>query len=153
MQSPFRPYQGDEPFVFICYAHDDDEVVYPELVRLREQGINVWYDEGISPGAEWTEVLADRIKNCSCFLYYISPGSIASEHCRQELLFAQGESCEILAVHLEQTDLRGYSTPWREHLPSLALVGVGPASPRERPSQPLLPRVPTRTAHLSLPSG
>ncbi|MEE9254806.1 MAG: TIR domain-containing protein [Pseudomonadales bacterium] len=105
MERPFPAYQGDEPFAFICYAHDDDEVVYPELVRLREQGVNIWYDEGISPGAEWSDVLADRIKNCSSFLYYVSPRSVASEICRQELLFAQEGSCEILAVHLEHTDL------------------------------------------------
>ena len=31
-----------------CYAHGDSEIVYPEMVWLREQGTNLWYDE-VSP--------------------------------------------------------------------------------------------------------
>ncbi len=35
-------------FVFVCYAHDDEAIVYPELRWLHEQGVNVWYDEGMA---------------------------------------------------------------------------------------------------------
>ena len=51
MQRPFPAYQGDEPYVFVSYAHDDAPVVYPEISRLRDQGFNIWYDEGIEPGS------------------------------------------------------------------------------------------------------
>ena len=90
LQRPFPAYQGDQPYVFICYAHDDAELIYPELERLRDQGINIWYDEGVSPGAEWEEELAKRIERCAIFLYYVSQRSVESEHCRRELNFAQG---------------------------------------------------------------
>ncbi|MEJ2132587.1 MAG: toll/interleukin-1 receptor domain-containing protein, partial [Gammaproteobacteria bacterium] len=89
MERPFRPYEGSDAFVFVCYAHDDDEVVYSDLQRLADQGINLWYDEGISPGTEWSDAIAERIRNCSTFLYCVSPRSVASEYCRQELRFAQ----------------------------------------------------------------
>ena len=55
---PFPAYDGDGPYVFVCYAHTDRAEIYPELIRLRDAGVNVWYDEGISPGSEWTEELA-----------------------------------------------------------------------------------------------
>ncbi len=48
-RAPFSPYTGSEPYVFVSYAHEDSTVVLPELAWLHEQGINVWYDEGISP--------------------------------------------------------------------------------------------------------
>jgi hypothetical protein len=51
MERPFPAYQGSEPYIFVCYAHDDMDVVYAELEWLRADGVNVWYDEGISPGA------------------------------------------------------------------------------------------------------
>ena len=50
MERPFAAYVGDEAFVFVCYAHEDIDVVYPEMAWLRDQGINLWYDEGISAG-------------------------------------------------------------------------------------------------------
>jgi len=53
---PFPAYKGEEPYIFVCYAHEDSDVVYPELQRLHDGGVNIWYDEGIAPGHEWTQV-------------------------------------------------------------------------------------------------
>lgn len=43
-------YKGDAPYIFVCYAHEDKEIVYPEIQWIREQTINICYDEGISAG-------------------------------------------------------------------------------------------------------
>lgn len=105
MEKPFLAYRGDEPYVFVCYAHGDAAQVYPELERLHALGINVWYDEGIRPGSEWTDTLAAQIQACRWFVYFLSPNSIASEHCRRELGFAQEEKRPVLAVELVPTQL------------------------------------------------
>ncbi|MEJ2087913.1 MAG: hypothetical protein P8Y69_05460 [Gammaproteobacteria bacterium] len=47
-ERPFPAYRGEEPYIFVSYSHADAESVYPDLAWLHEQGINVWYDEGIS---------------------------------------------------------------------------------------------------------
>lgn len=47
---PFIAYSGDEPFLFVSYSHADSQAVYDELRWLNGQGVNIWYDEGISPG-------------------------------------------------------------------------------------------------------
>ena len=44
MQQPPPPYEGDEPYVFVCYAHEDSAVVYPELNWLSTEGFRYWYD-------------------------------------------------------------------------------------------------------------
>lgn len=49
MEGPFPAYQGDEPYIFVSYAHDDADLVIPELNRLREAGFNIWYGEGFAP--------------------------------------------------------------------------------------------------------
>ncbi|MCZ6641363.1 MAG: winged helix-turn-helix domain-containing protein, partial [Gammaproteobacteria bacterium] len=85
---PFPAYEGDRPYVFVCYAHSDRSNIYPELVRLKEAGVNVWYDEGISVGSEWTEELGNAIEGCSRFLYYVSRASVSSRNCRDEVQFA-----------------------------------------------------------------
>ncbi len=72
MDKPFLAYRGDDPYIFVCYAHDDDETVYPEIQWLHDQGFNIWYDEGISPGASWRNELADSIDGSHLFLYFVS---------------------------------------------------------------------------------
>lgn len=57
--------------MFICYAHDDKKIVYPEILWLRDQGINLWYDEGISAGAEFPEKLGSAILGASLVAFSI----------------------------------------------------------------------------------
>ena len=52
---PFEAYQGDEPLRLHKLCHKDAAVVYEEITRLHEAGINVWYDEGIEASNEWPE--------------------------------------------------------------------------------------------------
>ena len=113
MERPFTAYSGDEHYAFICYAHADQAVVYPELSWLNDHGINVWYDEGIDPGTEWSDAIADAIEGCATFIYFISPRSITSEDCRRELNYALSHDLNyalshdlnVQAVHLEPTPI------------------------------------------------
>lgn len=58
MERPFPAYNVDQPYIFVSYAHDDAALVYPEMVRLKNQGFHVWYDEGINPGSSWDDEVA-----------------------------------------------------------------------------------------------
>lgn len=103
MDKPFPAYDGDEPYVFVCYAHDDSKIVFPEILWLRDQGVNIWYDEGISPGAEFPEKLGNAILGASLILFYVSPSSVNSRHCRDEVYFGIDHGKPILASHLTET--------------------------------------------------
>ena len=80
MERPFPAYNGDEPYVFVCYAHENDAIVYPELQWLQEHGQNIWYDEGIHAGKVWRNEIATAISGASKFLCYISTASLESAH-------------------------------------------------------------------------
>ena len=105
VEKPFPAYKGDDPYIFVCYAHADDEIVYPEIAELSAQGINVWYDEGISAGRVWRAAIGDAIKNASAVLFYISPASLNSDHCSREINFALDERIDIVPSYLEKTQL------------------------------------------------
>ncbi len=107
IKRPFPAYAGNDPYVFVCYAHVDTALVFPELVWLNEQGYNVWYDEGIVPGNEWTQALADAIEGSSHFLYFVTPGSVESRNCRSEVQFAATHAKSIVPVYLNPTELPG----------------------------------------------
>lgn len=102
---PFTAYSGDEPFIFASYSHNDDELVYPELERLKELGYNVWYDEGIQAGSQWTDQLAQRLNDCALAVYFITPNSVLSRHCGNEVHYALDLEKPILVIHLKPATL------------------------------------------------
>jgi TolB-like protein len=105
VQVPFPAYTGDEPYVFVSYSHEDADDVFPTLVWLREQGVNLWYDEGISPGSEWREELGRAIRESSGLLFFASTSSIESRHCRREVNDAIDQCLSCLTVYLEDVTL------------------------------------------------
>ncbi len=105
MDKPFSAYQGEEPYVFVIYAHEDAPVVYPELQWLRDQGINIWYDEGIPAGANWRARIGTALDGAARVLFYVSRGSINSEHCNREINYALDENRNIIPVLLDDTPL------------------------------------------------
>lgn len=104
---PDPAYRGAEPYVFVSYSHEDDARVLPEIAWLQAQGIRVWWDEGITPGAEsWRAELASAIRDSAVLLYFVSPRSVASAHCVREVGVALDEfERPVIAVHLEPTTL------------------------------------------------
>ncbi|MEE4298153.1 MAG: TIR domain-containing protein, partial [Pseudomonadales bacterium] len=91
--------------VFVSYSHRDYQRVVPDLAWLHAQGITVWFDEGIQAGSDWSETIARAIAGCKVFLIYVSPHSVQSQHCFQELNFALSRRCPLLSVFLEPTRL------------------------------------------------
>ena len=98
-------YRGDEPYAFVSYAHEDAEVVFAELAALTEQGVRVYYDEGIHPGHTWHDALAKAIEQCAVFVLFVTARSVASRNCQRELAFALDNDKPVVAVHLEDTEL------------------------------------------------
>jgi TolB-like protein/Tfp pilus assembly protein PilF len=106
VEKPFPAYRGSDSYIFVSYSHTDEDDVFAQIRWLQDQGINVWYDAtGIGAGSEWNEEIARAIKGANRFLCFITPNSIASEHCRRELSFAQSEGRQVVVCHLQETDL------------------------------------------------
>ena len=96
-----KPYEGPENYVFISYSHRDAERVFPLLRSLSDRGFRLWYDEGIDPGSEWPQSIADHLAGCKVCLAFISSTSVQSKNCRQEINFALANNKDFLSVMLE----------------------------------------------------
>jgi len=105
LNKPFAAYSGDDPYVFICYAHKDSAVVYADLVQLRDNGVNIWYDEGIPAGTAWRSEIAGAIKGAQKFIFYVSETSLNSSHCLREVDYALSHELEIIPIYLESCAL------------------------------------------------
>ena len=105
MEKPCSAYAGTDRYVFVCYAHKDAGVVYPEIAWLHDEGINIWYDEGISPGDNWRASIGNALLGATSVIVYLSPHSLASHHCNREINLALDEGKPIIPVYLEATEL------------------------------------------------
>ena len=83
---------GGRADAFISYSRSDKEFVEKQLVaELEARGKNVWFDlDDIEGGADWRERLSTGIRGARAFVFVISPASVASEPCRDELAQAKG---------------------------------------------------------------
>jgi hypothetical protein len=102
---PFEACDPSGTFVFVSYAHQDKALAYAELLRIRSLGIRVWYDEGIEPGSEWPEAIANALNTAAAFVVLITPAAVATRNVRNEIDFALKWGKPFLAIHLAQTQL------------------------------------------------
>ena len=100
---PYPAYRGNEPYVFVSYAHKDKDIVFPEIKRFNDAGFHVWYDEGISPGNEWSDEIAEALTKCTVFVVMLTPTSAPRESVLNEISFALDEGKPLLAIYLEDT--------------------------------------------------
>lgn len=85
-----RSYDGDEKYIFVSYSHNDSEVVYTDIAYLQNQGMRIWYDEGIPAGEDWDQVVYPRIvsSQCSGIVFFVSPSFFGSRSIAKEIEIA-----------------------------------------------------------------
>ncbi|MBQ7415596.1 MAG: TIR domain-containing protein [Oscillospiraceae bacterium] len=101
----FSPYEGNQAYIFVSYAHKDSDKVYPILNQLSAKGYRIWYDDGITPGSEWPENIAQHLNDCTVTMAFISKNSLKSDYCRREITFALSRKKTFLTVMLEDIQL------------------------------------------------
>jgi WD40 repeat protein len=72
--------------VFVSYSRSDSELVDRLVERLRERGKDVWVDiEGIRDAEVFPAALRRAVEGSNGFVFVISPESVASPFCEQEV--------------------------------------------------------------------
>ncbi len=99
------PYEGEREYLFISYSHRDTALVVPIMEHLASEGYRIWYDEGIDPGSEWPETIADHLGRASACIGFISNNYLASDNCRREMNYALKKQIPYLSVMLEETEM------------------------------------------------
>lgn len=94
-------YNGDMPYIFVSYCHEDSKEVLPVINILQESGYRIWYDEGIEIGTEWTDCVADHLHNSTTFVFFVTSASVKSKNCLDELAYAKKDGKAIVLIHLE----------------------------------------------------
>ena len=98
-------YEGNRPFIFVSYAHKDSREVFDLIEKLAARGYRIWYDEGIEPGSEWPENIANHLLHAEMVLAMITNDSMDSVNCRREINYAMSKGKPLLSVVLEKTEI------------------------------------------------
>ena len=113
---PFPAYRGRDKYIFVSYAHDDKDLVFQEIARYQYMKYNVWYDEGISPGNEWKEDIAEHLTNSDLFIIFLTKNTAKSENCRIEFYCALNNSKPIIPIYMEDFDTLPVDDEWKRDL-------------------------------------
>lgn len=100
-----KPYQGNEPYLFISYAHADEQAVGSVLEKLEKHGVRFWYDDGIEVGSEWPEYIAERLASSKMMLAFVSNAYALSNNCRKEMHYAVSNGIKTVNIFLEEADI------------------------------------------------
>lgn len=103
--APFDAYKGNEPYIFVSYAHKNSDIVFQHIVKLHDAGFRIWYDEGIDPGTDWSDEIALALNNAATFLVFMSPEAAESHNVKKEIVFAVGKKKHMVCVYISETEL------------------------------------------------
>ncbi|MCA9331097.1 SUMF1/EgtB/PvdO family nonheme iron enzyme [Candidatus Saccharibacteria bacterium] len=102
----------------ISYSHLDATIVKKLHKRLVDAGFAIWIDEGdIWPAADWWDQIQQGMRSADNVLFMISPSSLASVVCHQELDYARSLGKRVIPVMLNKGD--DYEATLRDALVSI----------------------------------
>ena len=86
--------------VFLSYKREDAARVRKLVSALRDNGLDVWWDEDIVPSAPWEATIEAALANSAAVVVCWSPASVASENVRSEARVAR-EDGRLIQVFLK----------------------------------------------------
>ncbi len=97
--------------IFISYAHEDTANILD--VRRALDIHEVWFDHRLSVGQDWWNEIERQISACHCFLFVMSPTSVASEYCQKEIDAAMRLGKPVAPVMIAPMDIPDKIKPFQ----------------------------------------
>ena len=143
-EKPCEAYEGDEPYIFISYAHDDAKRVYPIIKELYEAGWDLWYDEGIKTTERYLPVIANNLSLCAAVVLMLTNRCLERPFVMNyELEYARQLGVPVIPVLLEELYPLEYA---REVAVELLKDAIAPDALLGRVAAETLPKRGTREA-------
>src|SRR5262250_434831 len=74
-----------EPKVFVSYASSDRSLAEQVFQKLRSMPVDVWSDDQLTVGSNWSDALRSRIRATEFFVLLLTPRTFESSWVQQEL--------------------------------------------------------------------
>jgi WD40 repeat protein len=91
--------------VFISYSRKDKPFIKKLHEALTAQGVQAWVDwEGIELASDWMETITRAIQGTDALLYVISPDSLISKVCKDELELGLKHNKKLIPILYREPD-------------------------------------------------
>lgn len=91
--------------LFISYARTNRKQVEELQDVLERSGHDAWFDDEITAGDDWWNMILTSIESCDIFVFALTPESTNSEACHAEFQYAVTLNKPILPIMLKQAEL------------------------------------------------
>ena len=100
----YRPdiYEGKDPYIYVSYHPDDRGRVISILEQLDRRGVRFWIEDGITPGMETDEIIAEHIEGCDFFIAFLSESYLGFLDKVDELNYSRDVNKDYLLVYLDE---------------------------------------------------
>ena len=100
--------------LFVSYSRQDTEFTRRITERLQADGLEAWVDwQDIPPSVDWMKEIQKGIEDADIFLFLVSPDSIASPICADEVAHAIKNGKRIIPLIVRDFDARSAPTTIR----------------------------------------
>ena len=102
----YLPPVHTKDYYFVSYSHKDYKEVYKDIFALQQEGLSIWYDQGIAAGENWKDTALKYITpfDCKGVLFYISENALKSDSIKEEVEFAKNTNKPFIVVFISDDE-------------------------------------------------
>ena len=89
-------------YFFVSYSSKDYKMVYTDIIKIQNAGVNTWYDRDMPAGFNWKQIAVKYMSPYSCVgvLFYLSENSLTSGSVLEEIAYAKKLNKLCICINL-----------------------------------------------------
>lgn len=98
------PYEGSDPYLYLCFAERDSEAVFPLLEHLYQRGIRIWYNMESTADMEELNRQQERMNGASLVVLYLTDNVRETGSKKNTLLYYQQQGKPVISIDTDNGD-------------------------------------------------
>lgn len=104
-------YEGNEPYIFVSYSHNQQERIYDILWKLHNRGVRFWYDDSLNTGENWETGVKVKMENAASVWFFFDINFFSSFALKREVRFVSDKALNYAPIYYTgQTYRKIYGT-------------------------------------------
>ena len=107
MRKPERrcpPYEGGDPYLYLCFAEKDREAVFPLLEHLYRRGVRIWYSTETTSDIGKLNRQQERMNGASLVVLYLTENVRRTGSEKNTLLYYQQQGKPVISIDTDSGD-------------------------------------------------
>lgn len=92
-------YEGNEPYIFVSYSHNQQERIYDILWKLQNRGVRFWYDDSLNTGENWETGVKLKMKNAASVWFFFDINFFNSFALKREVRFVADNKINYAPIY------------------------------------------------------